>query len=230
VTGDRDLWRFDQVVAEDPDRAARLRSAPRWEELVKRIRAALRVSMWESATRIGFDESGCSSTHLRAVVQFHVGEQLFDWFFNGHTGYRAQFRVGSKNGTAANALIVTALRNELQKCIGETVSARRLTSSFDDIGPMAATSQDVLLSLNPSLSKVWACDRLIGPEGVTDLCVSRSGPKLLFDEGCHAWSSLHADEASAWLDVKGAFICDEGPYQMKDPTLRAQRLQQRGTA
>jgi hypothetical protein len=228
---DCDLWRFDQVVAEDPDRAARLRNAPPWEEVVDMIRSALRASVLESATRFGFDESGRNSHHLRAVLQFGVGKQLFDWFFNGHTGYRAQFRVGRENGAVANALIVTALRNELQACIGDKVSARRLTSSFDDLGPMAATSQNVLVSLDPILSKVWACDRLIGSEGgVTDLYVSRSGPKLLFDEGRDPWSSLHADEANAWFDVKGAFICDEGLYQLKDPALRAQRLQERGTA
>lgn len=195
------------------------------------IRASLRASMSKSATRFGFDESRRDSSHLRAVVQFHLGERLFDWFFNGHTGYRAQFRIGCENGVAANALIVTALRNELQGCIGDTVSARRLSSSFDDLGSLVAPSQDVFVSLDPSLSKVWACDRLIGPEGgVTDLYVSRSGPKLLFDEGREPWSSLHADEANAWLDVKGAFVSHEVLYQLKDPALRAQRLQERGTA
>jgi hypothetical protein len=225
------LWRFDQFLAEDARRAARLRDAPPWEELVDMLRAALGASVSERTARFGFDRSGRNSDHLRAVVQFHVGDQVFDWFFNGHTGYRAQFRVGWENGAAANALIVTALRNELQERLGETVSARLLTCSFDDLGPMVARSQDVLVSLDPLLSKVWACDRLIGSDGgVTDLYVSRSGPKLLFDEACDPWSSLHADEANAWLDMKGAFVCDEGLYQLKDSAFRAQRLQERGTA
>jgi hypothetical protein len=219
------------MVADDACRAARLQNAPPLEELVDMLRVALRTSILERNTRFGFDQSGRSSDHLRAVVQFHVGDQVFDWFFNCHTGYRGQFRVGWENGATANALIITALRNELQERLGETVSARLLTCSFDDLGPMVAKSQDILVSLDPLLSKVWACDRLIGSKGgVTDLYVSRSGPKLLFHEACDPWSSLHADDPNAWLDVKGAFMCDKGLYQLKDPAFRAQQLQQNGTA
>jgi hypothetical protein len=225
------LWRFDQVAAQDTERAARLHSAPPWADLAQMIRRALHASLSNGSARFGFDESGRNKTHLRAVVQFPIEGQLFDWFFNAHTGYRAQFRYGCENGSAENARLVTILRDEFEGCMQGQVSARCLSPSFDDLGPMAATVQDILVSLDPLLSKLWFCERLIGPDGgVKDLHVFRTGPKLVFDNGCEPWSSLYADESNAWIDLKGAFVGDGGLYQLKDPAIRAQGLQARGTA
>ena len=225
------LWRFDRVAAQDSERAARLHSAPPWAHLMEMIRRALHVSLSNGAARFGFDESGRNRIDLRAVVQFPIGEQLFDWFFNAHTGYRAQFRSGCENGSAENARLVTILRGEVEGCMQGQVSARRLSTLFDDLGPMAATVQDVLVSLDPVLSKLWFCERRIGPDGgVKDLHVFRTGPKLVFDNACEPWSSLYADESNAWVDLKGAFVGDGDLYQPKDPAIRAQGLQARGTA
>jgi hypothetical protein len=195
------------------------------------IRRALHASLSNGAARFGFDESGRNRIDLRAVVQFPVGEKLFDWFFNARTGYRAQFRSGCENGSAENARLVTILRGEVEGCMQGQVLARRLSSSFDDLGPMAATVQDVLVSLDPALSKLWFCEGLIGLDGgVKDLHVFRTGPKLVFDNRREPWSSLYADESNAWVDLKGAFVGDGGIYQLKDPAIRAQGLQARGTA
>jgi hypothetical protein len=96
---------------------------------------------------------------------------------------------------------------------------------------MNAGLQDVVKSLDPELSKVWVCDTLIGNVGgVQNLIVSRSEPDLVFSSGCEPWRSLCADESNAWLDLKGAFIGDVGLYQLKDPKVRAQDLEIRGTA
>jgi hypothetical protein len=77
------------------------------------IRSALRVSLMKGGVRFGFDESGRNAIDLRAVVQFPIGAELFDWFFNARTGYRAQFRYGWQKGLSENAHLVTMLRTEI---------------------------------------------------------------------------------------------------------------------
>jgi hypothetical protein len=159
------------------------------------------------------------------VVQFPIGEELFDLFFNARTGYRAQFRYGWENGAAENAHLVTVLRTEIEACRQVQFSCRRLSQSFDDVGAMTAALQDIVKSLDPTLSKVWVCDRLIRKGGgLQDLNVSRSEPDLVFNNKCEPWRSLCADESNAWLDLKGAFMGDAGLYQLKDPAVRAARI------
>src|SRR5438445_9097971 len=117
-------------------------------------------------------------------MQFPVGERLFDWFFNANTGYRAQFRRGSSFGSAQNAALITVLHRVFKSCNLHEVPARRLSSEFDDLGPMTANAHVVLMSLAPSLSKVWFCGRRIGRYGgVEDMSVFQSTPDLVFRSG-----------------------------------------------
>ncbi|MEJ7667918.1 MAG: hypothetical protein WKH97_04115 [Casimicrobiaceae bacterium] len=226
-----DLWHYETIAVQEPERAARLSAAPDWTDMILMVSDAFRTSLLNGATRFGFDESGRNASHLRTVMQFPVGEQLFDWFFNAQTGYRAQFRRGSEFGNVQNAALITVLRREFDACNLDEVSARRLSNTFDDLGSMNAEAQDVLTSLDPSLSKVWFCARRIGRHnGVEDRTVFQSTPDLLFWSGYPAWRSISADDLNAWLDVKGAFIGDNEVYQLKAPILRAQDLQSRGTA
>ena len=226
-----DLWHYDKIELTEPDRATRLRDAPEWPDLMAMTCHALGASLAYCAARFGFDESGTNPNDLRAVIQFPVGEQLFDWFFNSRTGYRAQFRRGAEYGTRQNALLTAMVRREMEASRLFPVAARRLTSTFDDHGPMMASAQDFLASLDPPLSKVWFCGRLVRVAGgVEDLTVSSSTADLAFRSDCEPWRSIYADEANAWLDVKGAFVSASGLYQLKDPALRAQALHCRGTA
>jgi len=201
-----DLWRFDRLTIDDPDRARRLHGAPIWAEMIELASEALRASLSTGVARFGFDESSRNANDLRATVQFPVREELFDWFFNAHSGYRAQFRKGWENGLAGNANLVARLRGVIAQHKPGSIAARRLNHKFDDLEPISANSQDIVASLDPSLSKVWCCERLIGSDGgVADLYVSRTGPKLVFGNECEPWSSLYAEAGGAWLDLKGAF-------------------------
>jgi hypothetical protein len=154
---------------------------------------------------------------------------LFDWFFNAHSGYRAQFRLGWQVGHSYNAELVAALRAEL-RALQESFTGRLLNSSFEDLGPRLTRSGEVILQLEPELSKVWFCKKLIGLDGlVNDLRVELSGPRLVFDD-YESWAAPLAEEGNSWLDLKGAFHGDAELYQLKDPVLRAEDLQRLGSA
>jgi hypothetical protein len=224
------LWQFDRIAAQNSERAEALRAAPAPTEIARQVAAALKVALSKGNVRVGFEESETNAKHLRAVIQFHVGQQLFDWFFNAHTGYRAQFRIRWEDGHAYNRELVCLLRDELMNILGGQISARRLNTSFEDVGPEQALPSRILTSLQPDLSKVWFCKKLIHPDGrVSNLLVDLSGPRLVFDE-YESWTALYADESDAWLDLKGAFLGDSGPYQGKDPIFRAKKLQRLGSA
>jgi hypothetical protein len=96
------LWRFDQVAALDKERAVRLKNAPTWPGLMEMIRSALRVSLIEGGVRFGFDESGRNAIDLRAVVQFPIGAELFDWFFNARN---PRHSVSRGSGVCQNRLL-----------------------------------------------------------------------------------------------------------------------------
>jgi hypothetical protein len=224
------LWHFDRIAAQDAKRADALQAAPSRLELMRMVAGALGLAVSNGDVHIGFDESGKNAKHLRAVIQFHVGQQIFDWFFNAHTGYRAQFRHRWEDGQAHNVELVTWLCGELRAIEREEISARRLSASFEDRGSEQAPVSRVLASLDPRLSKVWFCKKLIQHDGkVSTLHVELSGPRLVFDDH-ESWAAPCADESDAWLDLKGAFVGETGLYQIKDPELRAKEMQRLGSA
>lgn len=224
------LWRFEKIEADDAHRAEALQAAPSRIDIVKMVASALRAAVSNGNVRIGFDESGTNASHLRAIIQFHVGQQIFDWFFNAHTGYRAQFRHRWEDGQAHNVELVYQLRDELKSIEQKEITARRLNALFEDCGTVRSHGNRILDSLDPELSKVWFCKKLIRPEGgISILRVDLSGPRLTFND-YDSWGAPYAQESDAWLDLKGAFLGDTGLYQIKDPIRRAKDLQCSGSA
>jgi len=182
------------------------------------------------ALRVGMEQSKSDPAHLRVVLQFHVGSELSDLFFNARTGYRAQFRIDWRMGLQYNADLIDAFRNQIVSLPRSELSARLLTSEFEDCGPHNISWAEVLDSLDRYLSKVWFCARLIGGDGqVTQLPSGVTGPRLRLDDGT-TWVALSRDDADAWLDVKGGFVGSDGLYQPKDPIDRAKRLEATGEA
>ena len=55
------------------------------------------------AGRVAFGHEQCSENRgwLRAVLQFNIGAELLDWFFNSHSGYRAYLEM--KGAFATNS-------------------------------------------------------------------------------------------------------------------------------
>jgi hypothetical protein len=224
------LWTFEAFDQDDAERGRHLHEAPPWPEQVQAVRGALRSAIKAGHARFGFDESSSDRNDLRGVIQFPIGSALFDWLFNGRTGYRAQFRIGSENGLLQNAHIISELSAQLSLSASQQIVAHRFTSDFQYKEPLPCTIGQVVASLDPKLSKIWACERLIGEDGkVQDVFVSRTGPKLAFVDS-EPWSSLYPEDTAGWLDVKGAFMSPNGAYQLKPPKDRAAKLEDRGSA
>lgn len=225
------LWTLQEFDATDPERALHLREAPPWEALVRAVRDELRVALETKRARFGVDESGRDVQDLRGVIQFQLGKRLFDWLFNGTTGYRAQFRIGRANGLAMNAQLICELAEELERFATTDVVIHQYTTEFIYKQSNSGKVSQVAATLHPRLAKIWACEKLIGEDGrVEELFVSRTGPKLLTDEAA-PWSSLYPEGTDGWLDVKGAFVPSKGvPYQLKSPETRAATLEEGGSA
>jgi hypothetical protein len=223
-------WRFDEIMSIDQARANRLEKAGSPPDLVNAIKHALARALDCDDVRWGQEHAEKQSHDCRAVIQFHVGTELFDWFFNARTGYRAHFRSECTFGIDFNASMIDALRVCLQRQAPETIIGRHLLGQFDDGGPAVFTKGFLLESVVPDLSKIWCCSRLIGKRGgISDLLPGVAGPHILLEEGL-PWAAPYRDEDAAWMEIKGAFLRASGPYQPKDPKMRAHSLNTTGEA
>jgi hypothetical protein len=225
------LWTLQEFDEAEPVRASHLRQAPPWEELIRAVGDAFRTALETKRARFGIDESGPNFQDHRGIVQFQLGKALFDWFFNGLTGYRAQFRIGCANGLAMNAQLIRELVGELEHFATTDVVIHRYTNEFIYKQSTPGKVSQVATTFHPPLAKVWLCEKLIGNAGQVEmLFVSRTGPKLLMAD-TEPWSSFYPEDADGWLDVKGAFVPPSGvPYQLKLPEVRAATLEERGSA
>lgn len=93
---DESNWRSDQIVCSGLDRGSALQGAGLLDfdrGTRKRVRAEQALGIGEVRWRLGREHSRSQWDDCRAAFQFRVGAQIFDWFFNARTGYRAHFRV-----------------------------------------------------------------------------------------------------------------------------------------
>lgn len=223
-------WRFDDIACPEPHRASTLEAAGPPSALLKAIVSALDEALDRGDVRFGHEHAASQPDDCRAVVQFGVGAQLFDWFFNARTGYRAHFRGHYECGLGFNRQIIEALRLHLDARLPDVVFGRELNSVFADCGEAQIPKGFLMDSLTPGLSKVWFCTKRIQPDGaIEELPTGVVGPKILLDQG-ELWAAPCREDDSAWLDIKGAFLGKAGPYQPKAPICRAKTLQARGEA
>ncbi len=80
-----DLWSFEKIATQDAKRAVRLQRSPSWTDIMQKACNALKNALSKGAAHIGLDEYSGNTSFFRIVVQFHAGEELFDWFFNSCT-------------------------------------------------------------------------------------------------------------------------------------------------
>lgn len=223
------IWGTEEIATNDADRAQALEAAPSPDEIAAAISAAFSSQLNGGNVRFGLEEAEANADHLRAVLQFHVGEVLFDRFFNARTGYRAQFRLSWQAGLDYNHAIIAALRDHVSALPDPQVRVRRLIASFEVLNSMDTTTERLVESLAPCLSKIWFCTLRIDGDRVVTLPAGVTGPRILLEGGLR-WAAPYRDDANAWLVVKGAFVSAEGPYQPKDPVVRAKKLQSTGEA
>jgi hypothetical protein len=224
------LWTFAEIAASESGRAALLESAPASSTIQGSVIARFEAALIGGHVHIGMEQSGSNQEDLRAVLQFPVGETLFDQFFNANAGYRALFRRDWRTGLSYNRDIVAILRSRVASSLAADVLVRHLTPRFEDCGAFTVSREQICRSLDPDLSKVWFCDLLIASDGqVVQLPTGATGPRLRLDEQT-TWAALARNDQDAWLSVKGAFVGSEGPYQPKDPADRAKKIQASGEA
>ena len=227
-----DSWSFKDIESVDPARAAALKAAGSPDQLIVALCAALEDGFDGNDVRFGFERAEGRREDRRAVVQFAVGERLFDWMFNARTGYRAHFRADAETGLAFNDRIVEALAGVLANRLPNPVSCVDISERFDDCGRINVARRKFLASLaiEGSLPKVWFCTRRICKQGgVKCLSLGLGGPKLSVGNEIE-WAAPAPDDDNAWLDIKGAFWREDGPYQPKDPLCRAHILASSGGA
>jgi len=195
--------------------------------LVSRVSLALREAeplnpIWEL--------SDTSASVGRAVVQFRVGSDLFDAFFNSSIVYRAMFRRGPRIGSATNAAIIASVKELLSSTLPETVTAQLIEFGPRWKGSTTVPKSEFLRSLDPNLAKIWystAEVRSSGeiramPTGVSD---GKINVGLAYD-----WAEIRQNPDDCVLEAKGAFVAQYGLFQHKDPELRARTLFSKGQA
>jgi hypothetical protein len=226
-----DEWSFVDLARDDSACATLLEAAPAPDALISALESKLRAALRSGDARFGREQARENPGDYRAVVQLHVGAPLYNWFFNGRTGYRAHFRSSREEGLRFNERLIGSLRNCLGTERSSVFQGRELNCEFEDCGEADLPKEFALASLEPYLSKVWFCNKLIGTGGgVTQIMPSFTRPRISL-RGWRPWTTLYAEtEDVAWLDIKGAFLGPSGAYQPKCPVDRAGRLHEGGTA
>ncbi|MDZ4341429.1 MAG: hypothetical protein U1E51_03215 [Candidatus Binatia bacterium] len=222
------MWSFAAIATVEQARADRLQSAPPWESLRQSVASRLSEALQRTHATFGLEQSSENRNWLRAVVQFHVGEELLDWFFNAQSGYRAQFRRDWRDGLNENQRLVAELRSQLTQHSVVSLTCRLLSPSFKDLGEITETVDRLVFSLDPHLSKVWACaDVMDGNGAFRHVSLGLTTPWLLLPDGGH-WLGISQDDPDAFLEIKGAFMKPSGLYQPKSPEARAKAISSTG--
>jgi len=218
ITSDPDYW---DLTAVGGDRAIRLGNTA-VESILEQFTSSVMLAAQDAAEmRLGWEGAGENSAHHRAVVQIHVSDEHFDQFMNGRAGYRARYLIGASAGDDLNKDLVTAVVRVISPTLGPTCQVRLLDPDFRDLGPVFVERETFLRSLVPQLSKVWHCARLINVKsGITDIPVGVGDPRIGVSNS-KTWPTISRDAGKAWLDVKGAFLGAEGPYQPKSMVKRS---------
>jgi hypothetical protein len=226
---DESNWRFDAIEDDDRSRTAALENAGPASALSQAIESALNNALDSRDVRFGYEHARDQWEDCRAVVQFAIGEKLFDWFFNGRTGYRAHFRAHHSCGIAFNGSLIEMARSRLVERTPDVILGRELNGEFEDLGEIEIPKRFLSASLVTNLSKVWFCTKRIGLSGGIQHVIPGLGgtPRIQLNEGC-SWAAPYADSDSAWLDIKGAFLGRSGAYPSNDLIERARKLEANG--
>ena len=166
----------------------------------------------------------------RIPIQFRASECLFDTFFNQIDGYRAAFRRSARVGSFVNAKIIEGAAEILTTRLPAIVSLPVVASDMSCTQEMRIDRLCISRSLDPCLSKIWACTRLIAGVGRCEpLPLGISGEKINVGQD-QPWEALLRNSQDCILEIKGAFVGKHGLFQTKDPERRARELHLKGQA
>jgi hypothetical protein len=217
-------WCFDDIAHCDPDRAATLEAAGPPSALLQALGRKLLKAISLRSARFARERCESQPKDHRAVIQFFIGERLFDWFFNARTGYRAHFRAHYLCGLRFNDRLITELRHVLDAALGDSVPGHEVDRAFDNLGEIQIAKSFLLTSLAPEWAKASYCSKRIPDAQCLPLGI---GKKIQLGDGSQ-WQALCPSDADCWLQITGAFNGSDGLYQPKCPIKRAMRLQKTG--
>src|SRR5262245_44322756 len=105
----------------------------------------LRLALSEpNGARFGREQATDEPGGFRIVVQFGLGSRLFDWFFNGRTGYRAHYYASRDVGPKFNNRVADALLSGLKERLPDAIQARAIGDCFSDLGPVQVSKEFVV--------------------------------------------------------------------------------------
>ena len=169
-------------------RVRRLLDVPSAAELLQSVITAAIQAASVGSIRIAWKESDERAGYFRLVAQLPLDEITFDQFFNGRSGYRAQYYISPEEGTLYNRDVVTELWPSLR-----TACERALLEV--DLSLLER-------SLFAPHSKIWVFDERLAFDKAMPDTINPS-----------RWVSNKATQGrkapllpQPMLDVKGAFI------------------------
>jgi hypothetical protein len=225
-------WRFDEIAADDVERARLLEAGVRSDELMNAIAAAIRDAVAHRTAKFGIDTK---NDQPRAIIQVRVGLNLYDQFFNSRTGYRAHYWSSPDEGNSFDETLICHLRQALSDHIPISVEGCNVIVKFPNEireewggGPCQVTRDFALQSFQPEASKAWICEWLItdGRDLNQRQQLGLLNPKLIIKR----WSEdgLRAP-CGEWLDFKGGFVDSSGnATPSKKRTDRASEIHETG--
>ena len=124
---DRHQWCLDDALGL---RRLRLLEVPEPEDLLRRVIDESKQASENGSIRLEWKESSERRGYFRLVAQILLSETTFDQFFNGRSGYRAQYYLSPEEGILFNRDILQALLPVL----AVAHSKAHLSVNFDLIG------------------------------------------------------------------------------------------------
>ena len=233
-------WGFQEIEKQDPERASKLANADSSDALIDALDNAFSAALSTKEVQVKFDGIGDDFGAPRVAFQFPVSVELYDWFYNARTGYRAQYWISPDKGRAFNAQLISRFRSTVGRAWpGEYVTGQKELHSgacqriADD--ELTVNKSIALMSLDLDLSKIWMCENILAhrDEQIPWIFYYR-GPQLSVTKwdvgdksGLHAW---YPEERNAWLEIKGGYVAPDGEVTQpkKSPKCRSLQLHRSG--
>ena len=104
-------WRLADALGR---RLERLLDVPQPEDLIANVADQAREASSEQRTQLTWQESCDCPGYFRIVAQVPLKEITFDQFFNGRSGYRAQYYLSPEEGVLFNRSLIGGLEPVLK--------------------------------------------------------------------------------------------------------------------
>lgn len=193
-------WRIAECV--ESKRRNRLEDPPSAKELIGLVRKECEAAAANGRICLIWQTSCDQADYARIECKIPLSDELFDQFFNGRTGYRAQYYVSPICGTAFNGLVIQALHDAIKVAY--------------DGKPLDQDFEVVKRSLLGSWSKCW----VVGDgEAFAAAPAALLAPRWVenWKDYCSKFGLRIPAPNQPQLDLKGTFIHSANNGEWVDP-------------